>query len=263
MQWLMAYSANYTAAQVDTDTGLLTDVTATVDSANHPLLPIPLFGMWYYALGLTLSRVRISAPKFRPIARPLIRPVEQAANPSSRPIFMEAWRHKLLFNAVEPIAMLVSNNATSSGERDFVLASFGDGNMNSPQGDQYTVRFTTAFTPTANTWSPSGNITFDDTLQAGRYSIIGLDTFNTGGVAARLAFPGAPIPGQCNTVRPGVIMNTANGSQATRYFRYGYLGEIGQFESFAPPQLEVLQTGATTNPEGYFDIVNIRLGARA
>lgn len=261
MQWLVAYSQNYTAAQTDADVPALTDVTLTVDTSNHPLLPIALFGMWFYALGNTLSRCRISTPKFRGIARPLIRPIEQAANPSSRPQLMESWRHRLLFNAVEPVSVLVTNNAPTGGERNFVLLSFGDGNMNSPQGDLYTIRLTSSFTPTANAWSASGQLTFDDVLMAGRYSIIGFETFNTGGVAARLIFPGPCLPGALPQVRPGIVMGTAVGNQMTRYFRYGFLGEFGQFESFAPPQMEVLQTAATTNPECYWDIVQTRMGA--
>lgn len=263
MLWTMAYSANYTSAQTDTDMGLITDVTAVVDSNNHPLLPMPMFAAWIYALGNTLSRVRISAPKFRPVARPLIRPLEQAANPSSRPIFQESWRHPLKFNSVEPIAMLVTNNAPTGGERNFVVITWGDLNRNSPPGDEYTVRCTTTFTPTANAWSASGNISFDDTLMAGRYSITGYEMFATGGVAARLAFPGAPAMGSIMQARPGIIVPTANGSQHTRYFRHGFLGEFGQFESFAPPQAEVLFTAATANPELYLDIVQVRQGAQA
>lgn len=262
MLWTIAYSANYTAAQTDTDMPLLTDPTVAMDSGSHPLLPMPLFDAWLYALGNTLDRVRISAPKFRPIARPLIRPIEQAANPSSRPIFDERFRHPRQYNAVEPIAMLVTNNAPMGGERNFVVATFSDNVHTVPQGDEYTVRCTTSFTPTANAWSASGNVTFDDVLMAGRYSIQGVESYNTGGVAARLIFPGPPLPGMYPTVRPGVIMGTADGQQQTRYFRHGFLGEFGQFESFAPPQLEVIQTGATTNPLLYMDIVQTRMGAR-
>lgn len=263
MFWTIAYSQNYTAAQTDADMPVLGDITITTDSGSHPLLPIPLLGIWFYAVGNTLSRVRINSPKFRPIARPLIRPIEIANNPSSRPIFMEAFRHMLLFNAVEPISMLVTNNAPTGGERDFVIATFGDGNRNVPMGDMYTIRLTSSFTPTANAWTASGALTFDDVLMAGQYSIIGYDQYNTGGVAARIAFPGPCLPGAPGQVRPGIITPTANGSQGTRYFRYGYLGEFGRFESFAPPQVEVLQTGATTNPDVYWDIVQTRVGARA
>jgi hypothetical protein len=159
--------------------------------------------------------------------------------------------------------MLVSNNAPMGGERDFVIATFGDGNRNVPQGDMYTLRATTSFTPTANAWSISGAITFDDTLMGGQYSIIGLEMYNTGGVAARLVFPGPPIAGMIAQVRPGVIMPTANGSEHVRYHRYGFLGEYGRFESFAPPQVEVLQTGATTNPDVYMDVIQTRAGALA
>jgi hypothetical protein len=262
MKWLIAYTDSLGGAQTDTDCPVITaDATITTDGASHPLLPIPLYLEWAYLLSATATRGRINTPKFRPIARPLIRPLEAAATPSSRPQFCEYWRTPLKFNAVEPIQILTTY--TAAGERRYVLLSFTDLNFNVPQGDLYTVRGTTAFTPTANAWTTSGAITFDDVLMGGQYSILGLDVGNTGGIAARLAFPGPPLPGMIAQVRPGVIMQPNLTSQGTRYFRWGALGEYGRFESFAPPQLEVIQTGATTNPEFYLDIIQTRQGARA
>lgn len=263
MLWTIAFGGtNDTAAQTDTSSGIVTDQSAVSDQNSNLMLPMALKNMWMYALGNTLSRARISAPRFRPVARPLIRPIEQAANPSSRPLFEESWRHTLTFPPTEPIAILRSNSAPTGGERDWFAITFGNGNRSSPPGDLYTLRYTTSFTPTANAWSASGNITFDDTLQGGRYSIIGMDGFATGGVLGRLIFPGQPSPDSWPASRPGIIWPTANGSQGTRFFRYGYLGVFGEFESFAPPQLEVLFTAATANPEGYFDVIMIRAGAR-
>jgi hypothetical protein len=257
MLWLIAATDSTSAAQTDSDLPFISaDQSLVVDGSNHPLLPVPLWLMWSYALGLTVTRMRLSIPRYRAFARPAIRPIEQAANPSSRPQFAENWRHPIRLPAIESIQMLRSNT-TGVAERDFALLCMGDGVRNTPPGDLFTVRFTTSFTPTANAWTASGAITFDDVLMQGHYSIVGMDGGATGGVAARLIPVGQPMVGNVPAARPGIIWPTSLGQQGTRYNRWGYLGEFVRFLNVQPPQLEVLFTAATANPEGYFDLVKL------
>lgn len=254
MMWTIAYKETSGALVTDADGGLIADQTMPVDSGSHPLFPFAMQDVWFWAGGATLSRVRINAPKFRTVNRPMIRPIEQAANPSSRPIIDEKWRHPIMYNATEPIAMLFSNGAA---ETDWVLATFGDGNRNAPPGDLYTARFTSTYTQVANAWTAAPNIVFDDTLPTGQYSIVGVDSFAAGGIGLRLVFLGPPLPATPANVRPGIPLPTANGSQSTRYTRRGYLGEFGRFVNTALPTIETLMTAATTNPEGYVDLVKV------
>jgi hypothetical protein len=52
---------------------------------------------------------------------------------------------------------------------------------------------------------------------------------------------------------------TAVGNTNSRYFRWGFLGEYGQFESIAQPVLEVLNTaGGVATHEGYLDLIKVR-----
>jgi hypothetical protein len=250
--WTIAYKQTSAAAVTDADTPLIADQTMPVDSGNHPLFPFPMKDVWFWAGGATLSRVRQNAPKFRGVVRSLIRPIENAANPSSRPIICEAWRNPLYYNQTEPIAMLVSNGAL---ETDWVVASFGDGNRNAPLGDVYTARWTSTFTMTANAWTAAPNVVMDDTLPTGQFTIVGLDSFAAGGIACRIIFLGMTAPGVPAAVRPGIPLPTANGSQGTRYLRFGFLGLFGQFQNTALPTMEYLATAATANPEGYWDLI--------
>jgi hypothetical protein len=262
MLWTFAYTDSTAAAQTDTDIAFLADQSVVPDGANHPLLPLPLKLMWCYALGLTVTRMRINTPKFRPFARPLIRPIEGAALPSLRPQISENWRNTVAFNAVEGIQVL-RTNTTGVAERDFALLTVGDGNRNVLQVDEYCMRFTTVFAPVVNVWTISGAIAFDDPLTAGQYAINGFEIGSAGAVATRLVFPGPQAGNPLPQARPGVVATTSLVTQGTRYFRHGYLGEFGRFESFQPPQIEMLNTAATANPEGYLDIVLTRPGARA
>lgn len=211
-----------------------------------------MYNVWWWAGGGTLTRVRINAPKFRSLVRPLIRPLDSAVTPTGRPQLMESWQQPLLYNSTEPIQPLQSDTAA---ETPNIVGTFGDLQRNVAQGDMYTARYTTVVTPVAATWTAAPTIVMDDTLPTGEFEIQGLDTFNTGSIASRLVFLGPALPGVVPNVRPGGVFPVANLSQSTRVFRYGFLGAFGRFRNTALPTIEVLQTGATANPEGYLDIV--------
>lgn len=256
----VVYSDSTSAAQTDTDIPLLTDPSVTILN-NHPLFPIPTWIQWVYGLGLTMSRVRISTPRLKPILRPVVSPVDQSATVTDGFRALDYWRHGIMLNPVEEVQML-RTNTTAVAERDYVALCVGDNQRNIPQGEVYCGRATTSFTPTANVWS-SGVITLDDTLQVGRYSIIGLRVVGANTVVGRLIFPGAPLAGGLPQIRPGVIAVGTDTFQDRWFQRFGLLGEFGQFESFALPQLDVVQSTATANPEVFMDLVNVRVGARA
>lgn len=257
---IVDYTDSTAAAQTDTDIPLATDSHVTVLN-SHPLFPIPVFVQWWYAAGLTMTRVRLSTPRLKPIVRPVLQPVDQSATVTDNLRIIEYWRHPIMLNPVEETQMLRSNT-TAVAERDHVVLAVGDNQRNIPQGDLYLARATTAFTPTANTWS-TGVITLDDTLQVGRYSIVGMRVNDATGIAARLIFPGAPIAGALPQIRPGVRVTASQAQEGIYWMRYGMMGEYGQFESFAVPALEIMDAGPTANPEVFLDIIPVRVGARA
>lgn len=261
MLWTFDYSDSTSAAQTDTDIPLKTD-TSVPSTNSHPLLPVSLWVQWVCGVGLTMTRLRISTPRVKAIARPVINPVNQSATITDPLGISENWRHPIMLNGVEEVQML-RTNTTAVAEIDHAVLTVGDNQRNVQQGDMYTARGTTSFTPTLNTWS-AGVITMDDTLQVGRYQIIGMRVNDATGIAARLVFPGAPLSNsQLSTFRPGVPCRKNNAQSDWWPSRYGHLGPYGEFESFALPQLEIMDAGPTANPEVFFDIVVQRVGARA
>jgi hypothetical protein len=261
MLWLFDYSDSTSAAQTDTDIPLKTD-TSVPSTNSHPLLPIPMWVQWVCGVGLTMTRLRISTPRVKAIARPVIQPVNQAATMADPLPICEYWRHNIQLNPVEEVQML-RTNTTAVAEVDHALLCVGDNQRNVQQGDLYTARGTTSFTPTINAWS-AGVITMDDTLQVGRYQIIGMRVNDATGIGARLVFPGTPLAGATLTnFRPGVPCRKNNGQSDWYPSRFGHIGPYGEFESFALPQLEIMDAGPTANPEVFFDIVVQRVGARA
>ncbi len=88
-------------------------------------------------------------------------------------------------------------------------------------------------------------------LPAGRYSIVGMDVFGAGIILARLILPGYAH-------RPGVIAVQNAGQFAGSLFRYGNMGEFGQFVNTALPQLEIFTNAAgAVSPECYLDLIKI------
>lgn len=258
MFMIVDYTDSTAAAQTDTDIPLASDSMVTVLN-SHPLFPAPVQVRWWFCSGLTVTRVRLSAPKVKPVVRPVLSIINQAATVGDPLKIFDYWRHSIMLNKTEEIQMLRSNT-TGVAERDHVVLAVGDSNFNVSQGELYVARGTTVFTPTANAWSVAPAIAMDDTLQVGRYEIQGARVNDATGIAARFIFPGAPIQGGLPQIRPGVICRTGAGQSDYFPHRYGGQGVFGQFESFALPTLEIMDAGPTANPEVLLDIVPVRIG---
>lgn len=259
----VAYSfTSGAAAATDQDMTLVSDPSVT-NLNGHPIFPVPTWIQWAYLQGATVTRGRITAPRLRPITRPLIHPVDANTNVLGQPfIWVEWWRHPIQLNPVEEIQILTTKTSAVA-EVDFAVLTVGDNNRNVPQGDMYVLRCTSTNGVAALTWSPAAN-TPDDTLQVGRYSIVGMHAVNATGTAARLIFPGAPVTGGLPQIRPGVLCSNTDVQPQWPWLRYGNQGEFGQFESFALPQTEVVSGGGpAASTQSFFDIVDVRVGARA
>lgn len=257
----VAYSFTSGAATAtDQDMTLVSDPSVT-NLNGHPIFPVPTWIQWAYILGTTVVRARISAPRLRPITRPVLQPCDQGTAPSDFMLATEWFRHPIQLNPVEEIQILVTKTSAVA-ETDVAVLTVGDNQRNVPQGDLYVLRVTSTNAVTSLVWNPAA-VTPDDTLQVGRYSIVGLRVNNATGIASRLIFPGAPIVGGLPQIRPGVIVRVNNAQIDYWWQRYGLMGEYGQFESFALPQVEVVGNPPAASTEAFFDIVDVRVGARA
>jgi hypothetical protein len=117
------------------------------------------------------------------------------------------------------------------------------------RGSIFTVRATGAATQTTTTWV-NGNLTFSQTLPAGRYRIVGMRARSTDAVAARLVFAE-------QVARPGVPVLNAIGDNDPWMFRYGNAGVFGEFPHTNPPTFDVLG-GAATAQVFLFDLIRVR-----
>lgn len=199
---------------------------------------------------------RVVAPSLRKIVSPSITPtIQQFPAKDNPPMMVVAdWPWKVC--AQEEIG--VEANFNGSSVSAVALLWLEDKRENVPQGENFWLRGTVSALasagPKTSSWT-GATITFDQTLAAGRYAVIGFVLKGNDTIAARLIFDD-------QMWRPGTlaIPPIAFGGQRTHDAFYdGSLGVFGRFESYSPPRLELLrQTSASDNDhEVYLRVVRL------
>lgn len=141
----------------------------------------------------------------------------------------------------------------AAGAADYMvgLVWLADGALTPVTGEIHTIRASVDTAPTAYEWSAS-TLSFEQTLPAGRYQVVGGTWEDANGIAARLLFVGY-------SWRPAFIALDKTADQFAQLFRRGNIGVFGEFEFDQPPQVELLSTGTTTG-DIYLDLIQVRAG---
>lgn len=213
----------------DEDTPALSDQVMTI-SNNHFIPPVPVKLKLASLNGATASLLKITTPKLRALAQLQLPRVSTNVNAPAMASINDLSIMPISLNPIDELSALVTTTAGASN--NFVGAWLDDGATTHPRGEPYWIHGQSTFTSTANVWT-SGAIVLDQTLPAGRYSIIGMRVVAATSIFARLIFP-------TGGWRPGVVIANTRPSDEGRFFENGYMGEYGQFASVAQPLLEVL-----------------------
>jgi len=201
-----------------------------------------------YALGAGLIRAQLDSPSLRRLLLYDISPVDNVSEP--RTWFVHSLQKR--FNSPypldvnEPLSCAVLNGAL---QWTTVLIWLSDGALTPVTGDFLTVRATGTTTLSAYEWTNVA-ITFEQTLPAGRYAVVGFRYRSPGAIAARLVFPGYAW-------RPGCIGIDGVEEAPDPIFRNGALGIWGEFEHNTPPTVDCLSTSADTSEVFYFDLLKV------
>lgn len=236
--------------------GTLVDMPAVPDPAvtltnnNHVVFESDIQAQLFYSFGQTdITQVQFQTPRLRPIALPSIRPFDAAVAPSTRPPVSNYKRSPLMLNKIDENSMQVSFTTGTSGHIYYAGAWFTDGNVSPAQGMVYSMNFTASITAVQQQWTP-GVMTFQQTLPAGLYAVVGLDVWGTNLAFARLIFPRQQW-------RPGILAGGSAAFIQAPCFRTGELGNYGTFQSYAQPQLDVFAIGANSAQAGILDLVKV------
>jgi hypothetical protein len=240
----------------------LTAVVDTVFSQSGTtgfLLPGDLKLIAGYAAAAGISRARVNAPSLLRVGFCSIRPLQQnsvaaSGQPTANPNFMTLIDNPLTLRAAEPVGVEAAT-VNSTAERFIATLWFCDRLDPVPPGDSFWLRFTSTTTgnAVANAWTVFAP-TFDQSIPSGTYAVIGAECTSASSVAARIVFPG-------QVYRPGIVAQpgAVGASRTHRYFYDGSFGVFGTFQTFAPPNIEILATGteALNTIEGYMRVVRI------
>jgi hypothetical protein len=177
-------------------------------------------------------------------------PLRRGTLPGNLPPMAILGDYSLPLTPIDEIAFETSNDLASSTETHTIGAWFQFGMRPIPTGAAYTLRATSSFTAVANKWT-AGAFILDQVLPAGRYSVIGMSVISATAVFGRLIFP-------AQTYRPGTLGCADEGQDNFGYVRMGAMGELGQFDSIAQPQLEIFCTSADTAQTVFMDCIRIR-----
>lgn len=213
---------------------------------NDIYVPVDLSSLWgATGIGPTMTRAQLSAPSLRRIFLPEVAPLDVgAALPASpRKVFLYE-DSPLKLDGGEALDALITNTAS---DRETVLVWLGPGPAKLDTRPFYTLRVTAATTLVAGAWTNAA-ITFDQTLPAGRYDIVGARFRSTNLIAFRFVFVGG-------TYRPGAIGYAATTSLDYDKFRSGNLGIWGNFAHNAPPTVDFLANAGDTAETGELDLV--------
>lgn len=207
-----------------------------------------------FAGGAACLRARVSSPSLSLRGNLGIAPFETTQQAPQNPNFMDLTAAPCWIRRDEPLRVdMESNSATNALvalwvydqlDHDYVINPGGppQGGMNGPNDPAVTgpdlrwVRATVNITTVANLWAGPGTIIFDENLEGGQYAVYGMQAFFATALLARLIFPG-------QVKRPGCLGQGAAARRSAQVF-HGGLGLWGKFDTFALPQLEVMDSAS-------------------
>ena len=164
--------------------------------------------------------------------------------------FADFTGNPLVLEQSEKLNALVNNNGND--EENVVLVWLSDGKNAPIKGDIHRIKATVSETLEPYKWS-NGALTFEQTLPAGKYAVVGMKAKSDTLIAARLVFVG-------ESWRAGVLGQKAYSDDRPVIFEKGNLGSFGQFEFDQPPTVDFLASGADTSEEIWLDLVQVRAG---
>ena len=205
------------------------------------------------------QQARLAAPSRRVLVLERIAPLQGNAATASLP----ADPHHLMDLRDTPLKMvrgeqvtldIVSTPAAVQGQ--WGLVWFADKEIGPVVGEIFTARATGATALVTGLWT-NMPIVFAEALPRGRYQVVGFRAQSTNMVAARLVFVGG-VGGAA--WRPGVMATNTDRHLENQMFRWGQMGEFGQFEDTDPPTVDALGNAADAAQVYYLDLIQVRAG---
>jgi hypothetical protein len=209
------------------------DIIAISNGHYLPHMPLQFYGGWLS--GTLMSAIRLVTPRSRQIVPPPLYPIQGTTLPPDRPHIFDRRNNSFTLNAVEEVSMQV-NLGGAANALSYAIMFWGQSLDPVPTGDIYALHGTATTAAVANTWS-TVVVTWDQTIPAGTYTIIGSQHVSTNAIAHRWIFKN-------QILRPGFISQTALTNISDPSVYYGGWGSFGSFNTYTYPSVQVLCNGA-------------------
>jgi hypothetical protein len=231
-----AYSAN-TNNQSNYDMAAVSDQILTIQN-NHflPDRQLYLFGGWFS--GTLLSAMTLVTPRSRQIVPPRLWPTQLTTLPPDRPHIFDRRTNPFTLNAVEEISMQANIGGSANAITTAILF-MGPSIDPTPGGDIYDLHGTSSTAAVSGAWTDI-SITWDQTLPAGTYTLIGSQHQSTNAIAHRWIVKG-------QWFRPGFLSVNAVSNISEPSLYYGGWGAWGQFTTTTFPTLQVYVNGTDSS----------------
>jgi hypothetical protein len=202
-----------------------------------------------YAIGASLTRAALVSPSIRRRYPFEIVPVEAASEPADPVKYIPFFANPIALDPDESLNAQAAEGAAGAAQST-ILVWLTDGPIMPITGVEiFTIRATNTSTLATFAWT-NGALTFNDTLPAGEYAVVGMRASSAGLIAARLVFSQFPF-------RPGVIAADSTSELGVPIFRFGGVGEFGRFTHTTPPTVDFLSLSADTSQTVDLDLVMV------
>jgi len=211
-------------------------LTANGDNLRVPSALANLVGYAALANATAYAYAKVDSPSLRMMFPNYISTREMGT------IFVSPQQQTMVPRSPIPLVgdedMTFINNSDAGGAiAEYGFVWFSDGPITPVEGRIHTIRATSAITAVAGVWT-AGGLTFNEALPYGRYAIVGMRCHGPTTIAGRLIFVGGAW-------RPGVIAVGDKEPADHPLLRFGKMGVWGEFDSVAPPQVEIIGSAGT------------------
>lgn len=174
---------------------------------------------------------QVQSPTLRDLANQDINPVDTAEGLGAFDAYQDHGLDPRALTAAESVNFAIEATGGVAAA-NYGLICLGDGAVKPTTGKIFSVRATGAAALSAGSWVNTA-LTFNSTLPAGKYQVVGLWGQGANLAAARLVFIGG-------TFRPGVPTNSSVSTNRASGFRMGRYGVFGEFDTNQPPTVDCL-----------------------
>lgn len=201
-----------------------------------------------WANGVNLDRAQLQSPSLRRILNYEISPIAiSASNPSPTP-FIDKRATPIILDPDEALSCVAAESGAGA-TRQNVFVALAPAAIAPVVGDIRSVRVTASTTLGTFGWT-NASLTFDQSLPAGRYQLVGGRFRSAGLLAWRAVFVGGMW-------RPGAPGFTTDALVDPLEFRLGNMGVWGEFDHNLPPTIDFFSTSADTSEVGVLDLIKI------